>query len=81
MVCCGNSGGGIESTVTYPVAVHSSYTYACTMKQCSWQYACAKKGALFPGPAQLSVTCSMEKRGEPGIFSLFSRDHGVIGKW
>ena len=25
--------------------------------------------ALFPGPAQLLVTCSMEKQGEPGIFS------------
>ena len=28
--------------------------------------------ALFPGPAQLSVTCSTEKRGEPGIFSHMS---------
>ena len=28
--------------------------------------------ASFPGPAQLSVTCSMEKRGEPGIFSHMS---------
>ena len=27
---------------------------------------------LFPGPAQLSVTCSTEKRGEPGIFSHMS---------
>ena len=26
--------------------------------------------ASFPGPAQLSVPCSTEKRGEPGIFSL-----------
>ena len=25
--------------------------------------------ASFPGPAQLSVACSTEKRGEPGIFS------------
>ena len=26
------------------------------------------KLASFPGPAQLSGTCSMEKWGEPGIF-------------
>ena len=25
--------------------------------------------ASFPSPAQLSVACSTEKRGEPGIFS------------
>jgi len=29
--------------------------------------------ALFPGPAQLSVACSTEKRGEPGIFSHVSK--------
>ena len=23
----------------------------------------------YPGPTQLSSTCSMEKQGEPGIFS------------
>ena len=23
----------------------------------------------FPGPAQLSIACSTEKRGDPGIFS------------
>ena len=28
--------------------------------------------ASFPGPAQLSVACSTEKRGEPGIFSHVS---------
>ena len=28
--------------------------------------------ASFPGPAQLSVACSMEKWGEPGIFSHVS---------
>ena len=28
--------------------------------------------ALFPGPAQLSVTCNMEKRGDSGIFSQVS---------
>ena len=28
--------------------------------------------ALFPGPTQLSVACSTEKRGEPGIFSHVS---------
>jgi len=28
--------------------------------------------ALFLGPAQLFVTCSMEKRGEPGIVSHVS---------
>ena len=28
--------------------------------------------ASFPGPAQLSVACSMEKQGEPGIFSHMS---------
>ena len=28
--------------------------------------------ALFPGPAQLSVTCSTEKWGEPGIISHVS---------
>ena len=28
--------------------------------------------ASFPGPAQLFVACSMEKRGEPGIFSHVS---------
>ena len=33
--------------------------------------------ASFPGPAQLFVTCSTKKRGEPGIFS---REHDVIGK-
>ena len=27
---------------------------------------------MFPGPAQLSVACSTEKRGEPGIFSHVS---------
>ena len=31
---------------------------------------------LFPGPAQLSVACSTEKRKEPGIFS-----YDVIEKW
>ena len=28
--------------------------------------------ASFPGPAQLSVACSTEKREEPGIFSHVS---------
>ena len=28
--------------------------------------------ASFPGTAQLSVACSTEKRGEPGIFSHVS---------
>ena len=28
--------------------------------------------ASFPGPAQLSVACSIEKQGEPGIFSHVS---------
>ena len=28
--------------------------------------------ALFPGPAQLSVACNMEKRGDPGISSQVS---------
>ena len=28
--------------------------------------------ASFPGPAQFFVTCSTEKRGEPGIFSHMS---------
>ena len=28
--------------------------------------------ASFPGPAQLFVACSTEKRGEPGIFSHVS---------
>ena len=28
--------------------------------------------ASFPGPAQLSIACSAEKRGEPGIFSHMS---------
>ena len=28
--------------------------------------------ASFPGPTQLSVACSTEKRGEPGIFSHVS---------
>ena len=28
--------------------------------------------ASFPGPAQLSIACSTEKRGEPGIFSHVS---------
>ena len=28
--------------------------------------------ASFPGPAQLSVPCSTEKRGEPGTFSHVS---------
>ena len=30
------------------------------------------KAASFPGPAQLSITCSTEKWGEPGIFSHMS---------
>ena len=30
------------------------------------------KVSSFPGPAQLSVTCSTEKQGEPGIFSRVS---------
>ena len=34
--------------------------------------------ASFPGPTQLSIAYSTEKRGEPGIFS---REHDVIGKW
>jgi len=34
--------------------------------------------ASFPGPAQLFVTCCMEKQGEPGIF--FSREHEIIDK-
>ena len=28
--------------------------------------------ASFPGPTHLSITCSMEKRGEPGVFSHVS---------
>ena len=28
--------------------------------------------ASYPGPAQLSVACSMEKQGGPGIFSHVS---------
>ena len=28
--------------------------------------------ASFPGPAQLSIASSMEKQGEPGIFSRVS---------
>ena len=28
--------------------------------------------ASFPGPTQLSVACSTDKRGEPGIFSHVS---------
>ena len=28
----------------------------------------ATRAALFPGPTQLFVVCSMEKQGEPGIF-------------
>ena len=28
--------------------------------------------ASFPGPAQLSVACSMKKQGKPGIFSHVS---------
>ena len=31
--------------------------------------------ASFPGPTQLSVTCSTEKQGEPGIFS---HEHDII---
>ena len=34
----------------------------------------------FPGSDQLSVACSTEKRGEPGIFSHV-RKHDVIGKF
>jgi len=37
------------------------------------RYAATKlKVASFPGPAQLSVACSTEKQGEPGIFSHVS---------
>jgi len=36
--------------------------------------------ALFPGPSQLFVACSMEKQGEPGI-SIFSLEDDVINKW
>ena len=31
--------------------------------------------ASFPGPTQLSVACSTEKQGEPGIFS---HEHDII---
>ena len=34
--------------------------------------------ASFPGPAQVFVACSMEKRGEPG---MFPREHYVTDKW
>ena len=37
--------------------------------QLSFQTKCSVLLALFTGSAQLSVTCSMEKWGEPGIFS------------
>ena len=33
---------------------------------------CSLAVASFPGPAQLFVACSTEKRGEPGIFSHVS---------
>ena len=32
------------------------------------------KLASFPGSALLLITCSMENRGEPGIFSLHNQD-------
>jgi len=31
-----------------------------------------RKLASFPGLSQLSITCSTEERGEPGIFSHMS---------
>ena len=34
--------------------------------------ACLPHLASFPGPTQLSIACSTEKRGEPGIFSHVS---------
>ena len=34
--------------------------------------------ASFPGPAQLSVACSAEKRGEPGIYSTEVRFKTLI---
>ena len=35
-------------------------------------FVCVCGIASFPGSAQLFVTCSTEKRGEPGIFSHMS---------
>ena len=43
-----------------PPETTTLYVFTCT------------KIASFPGPAQLFVTCSTEKRGEPGIFSHVS---------
>ena len=38
----------------------------CTIRTCVYRI------ASFPGPTQLFVACSTEKRGEPGIFSHVS---------
>jgi len=40
---------------------------------------CSFQIASFPGPAQLFITCSMEKWEEPGIFS--HGEHDIINKW
>ena len=37
------------------------------------------KLASFPGPAQLFVACSTEKRGELGIFSHRTNSDGKLG--
>ena len=36
--------------------------------------------ALFPGAAKLSVACSTEKRGEPGIFSHITMMYSENGE-
>ena len=42
------------------------------IEACAQGSTCNKSLASFPGPTQLFVACSTEKRGEPGIFSHVS---------
>ena len=68
-------------------AVHSnapgSFFFSADCQKVAHQHtACKLYGqqlASYPGPAQLSVACSTEKRGEPGIFSHVSMTQSENG--
>ena len=54
-------------------SVDSTFTHHDNFKHHIWQILRELVHlALFPGSTQLSVTCSMEKQGEPGISSHVS---------
>ena len=67
----------------YRIVTSSRHRYTPSQSQCFqscsegiyylWHYLWSSYSvASFPGPAQLSVACSTEKRGERGIFSHVS---------